>query len=384
MKLRILFPTVFATYLLFSCQSNSDKAVTDFRFRLDLVDSIQVEFLGEMRLQDYDPNLDQYLLVSDVSQHYLEVGSQGDIIHNVPLSTDGVDAVSYPLGYSYVNGKVVLLNEGKGFLHFDKGKKEKEVSVPYSFSSFIYYPKLNYFDLGEKALFPFLWPSDLEMSFDNGDFYLKTYSMPLMLSMDLMTTDTLGMMYLPETSPIKDGKIHGVPVPVVSREGNEWLLSMWIEPRFYVYEQREGKLAYQRTVELKVPDWVGYKALEPSQAGLFFEEIQKLRTGSLVDLLYMEDYVLAIYQKGIPEEKFGVIDRRSPEGIAQLGRMNPFWVAVFDKEFNLLQTDLPLPKGVHAPSVVNKNGELVTTKNPSLSEVEDEGPILYRMKLVKE
>lgn len=378
-------PLALATTILTfaSCNSENSESEKPVELVLELSDSIQVDFLGEMRLQDYDPGSDQYLLVSDQSQTYLEVDTKGKIIHEVELSPDGLDAVSTALGYSYVDGKVIVLSAEKGYLKFEAGKKVDEVLIPYPFSAFMFYPKLDFFEMGNKVMYPYLSPASKVVDFESGEYYQRMYREPIMQVLDVITKDTLGTLYLPESSPLRDRKVHGFPIPIVSKKGDNWLLGMWLEPRFYVYAQEGDQFSYQKTVELEVPDWVGYNPVEPSAAGTFFDQMQKIRTASFEDLLVLDEYVLAIYRKGISEQRLATIDQQSPEGRIEIQRMNPYYVAVFDKEYNLIQADLTLPDGVHGPTVVNKNGELVTSKKPSLSKVEDDGLLLYKMKLVK-
>lgn len=372
-----------AILALGSCSSEKIESEKPVELVLEVSDSLQIDFLGEMRLQDYDPASDQYLLVSDQFQKYLEVDGQGKIVHEVELSPDGLDAVSAALGYSYLDGKVIVLTPDKGYLKFESGKKVDQVEIPYSFSAFMFFPKLDFFELGNKVMYPNLWPDSKVIDFESGDFYQSMYQEPIMQVLDLSTKDTLGTMYLPETSPLKDGKVHGFPIPVVSLKGNDWLLGMWLEPRFYIYRQEGDQITYQKTVELDVPDWVGYKPVESAAAGTFFDEVRKIRAATLEDLLVMDEYVLAIYRKGISEQKLAKIDQQTPEGRVEVQRMNPYYVAVFDNNYNLIQADLTLPGGVNGPTVVNKNGELVTSKNPSLSKVEEDGLILYKMELVE-
>ncbi|MBN3518603.1 hypothetical protein JYB62_01200 [Algoriphagus lutimaris] len=45
--------------------------------------------------------------------------------------------------------------------------------------------------------------------------------------------------------------------------------------------------------------------------------------------------------------------------------------------------DLPFPAASYYPMVVNKKGELVVSKDGNLSDTEDDGIFLYKLKLVK-
>ncbi|MEP2297541.1 MAG: hypothetical protein ABJI21_14595, partial [Algoriphagus sp.] len=64
-------------------------------------------------------------------------------------------------------------------------------------------------------------------------------------------------------------------------------------------------------------------------------------------------------------------------------RKNPNFAAIFDKNFNQLATNVPFPVSSNFPNVVNKAGELVVSKVAGLSATEDDGIILYRLKLTE-
>ncbi|WP_026953200.1 hypothetical protein [Algoriphagus mannitolivorans] len=380
---KLIKASAVSVLLIASCSPKKSDTNSKTELSLEVIDSIQVDFLGELRLQDYDANLDQYLLVNDMSQAYLEVSGDGKVVQNKVLSPEGLDRISMVMGISYVDGKVIVLTPDQGYVKFENGERVGEVSVPYPYTSFIFYPKLGFHEQDGKAIYPYLLPENMPMSFDSPDFYLSIYKKPMIQIQDLASPDTVGTMFLPETSPLLDGKVHGFPIPVVTKNGKEWLLGMWLEPRFYVYREEGGKLNYQHTVELPIPNWAGYSPVEPAQAGSFFDQMQSFRSASLEDILVMDEYILAIYKKGISKEKYATMDSTTPEGRLNIQKNDPYYVAVFSKEYELIRADLRLPHGVHGPTVINKKGELVTSKNPSLSEVEDKGVILYRMKLVK-
>ncbi len=173
-----------------------------------------------MRWQDYDQASNQNPLVSDQSQRHLEVDGQGKIVCELELSPDELDAATTALGYSYVDGQVIVLSAEKGYLKFEVGKKVGEVLNPYAFSTFMYYAKLDLFELGEKLIYPYLWPNRRMIDFESRDYCQHMYRDPIMQVLDLSTKDTLGTIYLPETSPLKDGKVQGFPIQIVWRNGN--------------------------------------------------------------------------------------------------------------------------------------------------------------------
>jgi hypothetical protein len=374
---------VLMVFFCTSCGPKSPESSKAVSLALEVTDSIQVDYLGEMRLQDYDPGSDQYLLVSDLFQNYLEVGADGKVIQDKTLAEDGLDNISTAMGLSYLDGKVIVLTPDQGYVKFEDGNRMDNVKVPYPYSTFVFYPKLGFHEIDGKAIYPNLWPESMQMGFDNPEFYLQLYRRPIMQIQDLTSKDTLGIMSLPPSSPLSDGRIHGIPIPIVTQRGKDWLLGMWLEPRFYVYREEAGKFEYLKTAEFDVPNWAGYSPVEPAQAGTFFDQMQTFTAATVEDLLVMGDYVLAVYRKGVSPERYAAFDRKKEEDRIEIHKINPYYVAVFSKDYELIQADLKLPAGVHGPTVVNNNGELMASKNPSLSEVEDEGLILYKMKLVE-
>jgi len=116
------------------------------------------------------------------------------------------------------------------------------------------------------------------------------------------------------------------------------------------------------------------------KAEQFFEENGKKRTGNLTNILVSGDYYIAVYNKGLSEAQMSELGRPNDGGLAKR-KKNPNYAAIFDKEFNQLATNVPLPISSNFPMVVNNEGELVVSKVAGLSETEDDGIILYKLKL---
>ncbi|WP_425640037.1 hypothetical protein ACPUEN_09490 [Algoriphagus yeomjeoni] len=109
-------------------------------------------------------------------------------------------------------------------------------------------------------------------------------------------------------------------------------------------------------------------------------ENQKKRTGKFTNILVSGDYYIAVYNRGLDEQQ--VIDLGPPtrDGLAAR-KKDPNYAAIFDKDFNQLATNVPFPLSSNFPMVVNNDGELVVSKVAGLSENEDDGIILYKLKL---
>ncbi|WP_425640038.1 hypothetical protein ACPUEN_09495 [Algoriphagus yeomjeoni] len=210
----------------FSCGEKTESESASKTFSLEITDSVQVDYLGEMMLLDYDPKTDKYLLTTDSYYEYLEVDGNGKILNHHKFSEDGIDPVGQALGLGYFNGDVTVFNPPKGYYMFRDSTKVGEVTIPYSYQVFMMYPKLGMFESGNKIFYPKPWPETLAINMEEGEFYRELYNLPIIESQDKTTGDTLGALRLPETSVLMGDQVHGFPIPVYTLDQEKLLLSM--------------------------------------------------------------------------------------------------------------------------------------------------------------
>ncbi|GMQ29738.1 hypothetical protein [Algoriphagus confluentis] len=364
---------------LFSCgPSATERPPT---FSLVLEDSLVIDQLEPRYLIDYDASKGKYLLSNESYYHYLEVDESGEILRKDSIPWDGPNAVSMILGMGYADGKVALATDSKGFLFYENGNPVDQLSIPYAYTSFNFLPKLTLIPWKGGYLYPrFMAESELEGGF-NEEFYSKTYSDPLFAFQK--EGDSLQFMVsLPEEAQFLDGQFHGSLVLVPYLNGNDFYLLDWIRPEILHYKDEGGEFVYQRTIILPLESWVGYDPVPMNQASSFYESYGKKMPGTVRDIFPIGAYFLVQYQNGIAEDVFPKAKNESgrldPEKIYQL---NPPLLAVLDQNLTVLATGIELPGGVNGQLVVDKQGQLIAVKNPSLSSTEEEGLVLYRMKL---
>lgn len=377
---KLYLPSFFLFFIL-GCQSKDATEDQPKEFSLEIVDSVQIDYLGEMMLIDYDSKTDKYLLTNEVYNEYLEVDDQGKILNNNKFRSEGVDAVANALGLGYFAGDMTVFNPPNGYYHFQDSTKVGEVTIPYPYQVFMMYPKLGMFESDDKIYYPKPWPETLAINLEEGEFYQELYRLPIIESLDKNTGDTLGAIRLPETSVLLGDQVHGFPIPVYTSDSDRLLLSMWLEPRFYVYQKEGEQYVYKETVEVNIPDWVSYSPVDLANADQFFAENQKKRPGNLTNILVSGEYYIAVYNKGLTEEQMTEIGSPTDGGLARR-KKNPNYAAIFDKDFNQLASNVPFPISSNFPMVVNNEGELVVSKVAGLAETEDDGIILYKLKLV--
>ncbi len=369
--------------ILFSCGEKSENSSAAKSFSLEIIDSVAIDYLGEMMLMDYDSKADKYLLATNSYYEYLEVDTRGKILNHHKFSEEGIDPVGQALGLGYFNGDVTVFNPPKGYYRFQDSTKVGEITIPYSYQVIMMYPKLGVFESGNKIYYPKPWPETLAVNMVEGEFYQAMYRLPIIESQDKVTGDTLSALSLPETSDLLGDQIHGFPIPVYTMDEDKLLLSMWFENRFYVYNKVGDQFVYEKTVNVNIPDWIPYTPVPIDKPEQFFLENQKKAPGNLTNILVSGDYYIAVYNKGLSEAAVTELGPPTDGGLAKR-RKNPNYAAIFDKDFNQLATNVPFPIASNYPNVVNKDGEFVVSKVAGLSETEDDGIILYKLKLTQQ
>lgn len=370
-------------FIFFSCSQEVKEETGVKSFSLVVVDSVLVDYLGTMNLQDYDPESDKYLLTNEVYYEYLEVDGSGAILHHNKFSEEGVNPINSPMGLGYFDGKVTVFDSPKGYFSFEDSSIVDEVLIPYSSHVFMMYPKLGMFELGGKVFYPKPWPETLKVNLSEGAFYKALMRLDILESQDKSTGDTLGHIKLPENSPLLGDGIQGFPIPTYTLTADKLLLSMWLEPRFYVYSIKNGGFEFERTVEIDIPGWVPYTSVPEDNAEAFFMENQKKTPGILTNLFQMGDKYIAVYNKGLTEDQMNSMNRKDANFGTERKKKNPNLIAVFDRDFNQLASNVSFPVPASFATAVNKEGELVVSKDPSLTDVEDDGIILYKLKLLE-
>lgn len=103
--------------------------------------------------------------------------------------------------------------------------------------------------------------------------------------------------------------------------------------------------------------------------------------GAVTNLFMQGEYYVAIYHKGLSEEKHPKKSGDAHEYRMSVRKLDPFYAAIFDKDFNQLDVDVPFPITSDSPTVINEDGKFVVSKIAGLSETEDDGVVLYKLKL---
>ncbi|WP_268035307.1 hypothetical protein [Algoriphagus sp. PAP.12] len=351
---------------------------------MEIKDSVLVDFLGDYELLDFDPLTDKYLLRNPQTYtNFLEVDLSGNILTEAELSMDGKDAVADILGMGYFKGDVTVFSSTGNFMMFDGSEKVGELPLPKPYTPWMNFSKLGLFEIDGNVFYPNPLSENVMSKDGNpGDFFRAIYRMPVLQRQNPETGNTEGMMSMPTESVWLDGKIHGMVFPLYTVSDTHVIYSPTFGNELYVYQIESGQLKYIRTLVVEDPGFVMDEPTDSDDTGEYFQKNLKHRPGQIGDILIWKDYYLVVYKRGVSELKMPTkIEGKDREYYQQIEQMNPFYAAVYDKNLNLLASGIPFPKSIRTPRVVNSDGEIVVSKDPNLSEIEDDGIVLYLLDL---
>jgi len=366
--------------LLAACSQSFKESNRSDGFHVAVVDSVQVDYLGNLFVMDYDPASGLYLSRNNSLDETVLFDDSGTIREQFTFQKDGPDAVFSANGFllSLKEGKVVVMDHQKGILFFNSnGTFHKRIKVPGE-HFFIGGVSLPYYPLGDKLAY--LRPERGEIDWENpADIFKGIYSSPLIEVLDTLSGTFQRTMDFPPNTVYEDGNYYHGIFPIIVKNGNEWILSLMAERKYHVYLENGNELVYSRTVDLDLNDAVNIKGA-PNIDQMYEANLFNI-FGRFYEMYTHDGLILVVYSKGVKEEIAMPYDPEDREEWASLIQGIPRYLAVFDRDHQLLCKDLPLPQGIHLTPVINHQGEFLAIKNQEFWGLEEDFVTVYKLKL---
>ena len=384
---RFLLPCV-AALSLFSCsKKDNSSAIEPHNYSLEILDSLQIDYLGDLWIQDYDSISQGYLAKGNGDMEFMILDGDGMTLATLEFPSDGPYAfygAITPIGLR--DGEIEFHVMNQGFFRYDfNGNRIWQYKLPF------FYFYIN--ELSGDAIYPlgddeiaFIRPEHAEVVSDKSQtsIFKGIYGQPILQVFDTVSNSSRETMAFPPNSMYNDGNFNYWMFPTIIRSGKEWILYFRNEMKFWVYQEEGREVNFEREVSLEVDDAI--KAIGvPFEKEEEYSELTKNNfPGTIREIYRSTDKTLVIYTKGISEELSREINRDESDGLRELEKLKKNYVAVFDGEFRLLKNDIPVPEGLEFSRVITEKGEILALKNQDYFGVEEEFVIYYKLKLLNE
>ncbi|WP_200974556.1 hypothetical protein [Echinicola sp. 20G] len=381
--MKYLFFHVMVLLFFWSCSRSSIKEGLSASYSLEIIDSVQVDYLGNFFLFDYSTDRKLYLGKGYHDNEFLLIDHSGVVKDTVLLRQDGPQAVGWANAVGFQDQFMTIFDPINGIVQMDdEGNIRKKIIIPGEYFFLNGYKGKPYFKLGKDIAY--YRPERGKANWNNvSNLMEKSYQGTILEVLDTLSGEVRDAMPVPNSSKYHDGKFHGWSFPVVLKRGAFWILYFKGENQFYLFTEENGMLGEFKTVKLNVSNWV-------EEEGVVFENALKhaeinhgLKGGSILEIILMDKFILVAYKKGVSREELQNYNLQSKEGKDALSKINELFISVFD--FNGLKiTDFLAPKGIHLSNVVNSEGQWVVTKNQDYNGVEEDFHTLYLMELIED
>lgn len=380
------FMLLFGLLGLVACNSsNSHEENRPLSYSLEIVDSLQIDYLGDFWIVDYDSIVDKYLAWGNGDREVVILTSEGLVTSSFQLPTDGPEAIPgwiNPIGLNSYG--IEFMAAPNGFYKFDfLGNRVWRYKTPTDFFYFNGIKGDPFYTLGEEIAYLRPERGDFDWSEDYQDLFKKSYNEPILEVLDTVSQTSRLTMAFPPNSLYGDGNFHYWTFPVVSRLGKEWLLYFRNELKFWIYEEVSGEVVFRKEVSLEVSDAVEEIGISFENADGYNDLVEYVFPGSIVEIYRGKGQTVVVYHKGVAEEVARPFDRNSREGRREIEDLKEKVAAVFDENWNLIIKDLSIPQGLIFTTVLTQDEEILALKNQDYFGTEEDAVIYYKLKLLE-
>ncbi|MGY6742797.1 MAG: hypothetical protein ACXIUQ_08685 [Cecembia sp.] len=370
----------FAVGLIFFLSGcTSERTSSDFSRSFSWVfqDSIQVAYMGELFLLDYDPKEELYLGRWNAQEEYVVFDESGQIKHTFKLSEDGPNTIGWVQGLNFLEESIAVMDQSKGLHYFSpSGVFQKKQEIP---AGYFFINGLNFAAYPVSEELAYIRPERGESILNYPSMMQNVYASDILEVLNPTTGETRTTMPFPSNTVYSSGNFYNWTFPNILKHDNEWILWMLAEQKYFVYKEEEGEILLSKVVDLNLKDAIPMPGISMNQYNDWYEQYGNVIFGRIEQIYRRDDDVVVIYTKGVSEEIANQYSRDNWEEWMAFLESIPRYAAIFDTHHELIQKDLLVPKGIRLSSVVNNNGAIIAQKNQEFFGVEEDVLTFYEL-----
>lgn len=353
-------------------------------YSIEIVDSLQIDYLGDLWIMDYDSISEEFISLTKKDQEILIFDQYGEIKNSFEIPSEGPGSINGVFLISMRDREIQIFDSSNGFFELSqRGEILKTTPIPYRYIYLNQSIADAFFPFGNEIAY--LRPE----YFDSLGYYggmggmvKGIYHKSFMETLDTLTKQTRPLMAFPKESLYADGNCYFLPFPRVQRFGSQWYLSFLYELKFFVYQEKDQELILEMAVDLEVEDAVKPLGVPFEEIQNYFELSKNIKPAGILGLYHTGKNIIVIYQKGTTED---VILRNQQEANPiDLNLFDETYAAIFNSKNELIQNDIPVPSGLIFSRVITKDGEILAKKNQDYFDTEEDQVIYYKLKLKNE
>lgn len=375
------FLVALLTLLFSGCSQEKSKDELTDAYQWVLRDSIQVDYMGELFLMDYDPLHELYLGRWNAQEEYVVFDESGKVKHIFKLTEDGPNSIAWAQGVNFLDGKICVMDESQGIHFFElDGTFISKLPIVENYFHINGLP-FGSLKLGDEYFY--LRPERGESLEDIPSMYGSTYSADIIELMNPTTGEVRTSMPFPPNTVYSSGNFYNWTFPSIYKYKDEWILWMLAEQKYFVYKEQEGEIVFSKVVDLNLKDAIPMPGIPMARYQDWYEAHRNVIFGRIEQIYRRESDVVVIYTKGVSEAISSQYSRDNREEWSAFLAGIQRYAAIFDNNHELIQKDILVPKGIWLSGVVHQNGAIIAQKNQEYFGAEEDFLTFYQLYLDK-
>ncbi|WP_200974558.1 hypothetical protein [Echinicola sp. 20G] len=353
-------------------------------FELELFDSIVVDYIGKLALQDVSPNGRCFLAYDQVASKFVTFSDQGQVIGMFVLKGEGPGKYG-----SYHTGKPVFVDNESFLLSSNKGQFQYNLEGEL----------VQHFRPDFQPSYRFIVPSAKNTVRVNGGFVSilqgryndlgvsiehQLQSRQLVF-LDISTREFLPVVPFPAVSKFSSDHLlyHDVYVrPVLASNHDMLYVAFSNEPKLYGYKKGDWeKPAW--SVDFPIENFVEAKGIEVDKTDFEFD-ISQFYYGGIQSLDILRDSLFLVkYSEGLPLDEVKALQEQHKDDMdvffQEVGKLNKTHFQVLKGE--QLSSDIQVPNPLGVMSIVEGGRYLWFDLN--YEQKENDYSVFYKCKLIQ-
>lgn len=381
------FAPITLIVLILSCgQSKQEEVISKAAdigmVTLEKIDSVQIEYLGNPRVHDIDPQSGTILFMEhgDTFEDIYVADFNGNILYTYPKFGDLPDTYGILFAPLKIIGEKEFMAYGiNGLLTYDLSGK---------FISRLKIPEITPFNFSRTSMGFGFSISDESILYINQGSRKDDYSDPkiyqevcTMILVNRNTGKREEIIPLPEASLYRNGKffIRDGWAPVFEVVNDKLIVTFGSEPKIYIFENKRPFQLLEE-IQLEIPNYNFFKgesSFNPNSLMYYFS-YGRVETITFVNGFYLIGYFSGYDQQDLATSFENMEFSEAREFGDRMRKKYPHRLAIFDSAGNLLNDFIP--ENIDPRNIVLRNGQLWAMEKDDL-EVEKDYFTVYRLGL---
>lgn len=369
--------------IVFACSSpkseSEDQLSTSTEWELQILDSIQVDYLGQLILLAIHPEENHFLFSNSANNHLILTNGKGDILATHEEPADAPTSVgALTTSATFLGDQIIATGRDRLAVYDLELQFQKSIKFP-PFGRETYYIGYDFLKQisvkGKDGLLAFIGGPQNNMPSNAPEYYAQ-YNLFEMIDLDQETFSPV-IPFHPKTRFLS-GEAFDYLQPKFQVEGSTVYFVYTNDSLLYSYDLGEGPDSFKAQA---IPfDKFLLNPGYPMQ-GSYDYETKKDREGGIWDYFKIGENHLMTYTSGIELENMPDMTQEEDVLIKESGRLNPFKWIVLTKTGDISSPQLM--NGKYSLSRADSDGFIWGKKSTYHLNVEPEYEVFYKIQLVQ-